>query len=105
MSAGGFTRVSGSEWRWTDGRWTRSVRYFPVQGTLVWSAWTQGAEGPVFEDGLRQLAADFLQDGPPPGLTVPDGLMDALRAALTPRASGDESGGGWLLRLFGRRDA
>lgn len=105
MSASGFTRVSSSEWHWTAGRWTRSVRYFPVQRTLIWSAWTQGAEGPVFEDGQRQPVPDFLRDGPPPGLTLPDGLADALRAALEPAPSGDESGGGWLRRLFGRRDA
>jgi hypothetical protein len=78
----GFLHPSPTEWTWEEGSRKRAVRVFHSTHTLVWSAWVETSEGPVFEDGARQTVEAFLAAGPPLGLSAPDELIAALRAAL-----------------------
>lgn len=80
-----FTRTSDTEWTWLDGTHNRSVRYFPNTGRLIWSGWVMSSEGPVFQPGLAQESAHFLEQGPAVE-SVPSDLIVALREVLQPPA-------------------
>ncbi len=94
MSASTFQQSAPAEWRWHGDTRQRSVRLFASTRRLIWSAWVETSEGPVFDDGIAQDFDGFLQTGPPPGVDVPPDLVALLRGKLDPRAGGRRGFGG-----------
>lgn len=79
-----YKRLSKYEWTWQEEQRQRAVRHFPEQGTLIWSAWTDTSEGPMFDDGVRQTLLEFQQRGAPQGSNPPPDLLEALHQTLLP---------------------
>lgn len=77
-----YQRVSDSEWRWEDAGRNRSLRLFASTRRLIWSAWVDSLEGPVYEDGLAQTYEVFLAEGPPSGVGLPQALDQEIHATL-----------------------
>lgn len=76
--------ISPTEWHWQrDGRWY-GVRLFTNTDHLIWSSWAETSSGPVFDQGIAQLTAAFLADGPIERGDPPPALVEAVRAALQP---------------------
>ncbi len=79
-----YKQISRYAWTWEESQRQHAVRHFPEQGTLIWSAWTDTSEGPMFDDGVRQTLLEFQERGAPQGLNPPSDLIEALRATLLP---------------------
>ncbi len=76
-----YRRTSANEWQWQEGSKTYSVRVMPGTKSLIWSAWVQVGDAPVFEPGHKQAIAAFLEQGEGP-YDAPAALLDELRAVL-----------------------
>jgi hypothetical protein len=80
-----YRQTSANEWQWQEGSKTYSVRVMPATASLIWSAWAQVGDAPVFEPGHKQAFTTFLKDGSGP-YPAPAALLAELRAALEPPA-------------------
>lgn len=81
-----YKQLSKHEWLWVEDESERhhAVRHFPQQGTLIWSSWVDSSQGPLFDEGVRQMLLDFAREGAPPGTHAPPDLLEAMRDALLP---------------------
>lgn len=78
-----YQQKSTNEWAWQTSTKQHSVRYFKSTQKLIWSGWIDTSQGTEFEAGFAQPVQNFLQDGAPDHLTVPDELEADLKLALT----------------------
>jgi hypothetical protein len=90
LSSADYQQTAPAEWRWRDDTRQRSVRLFASTRRLIWSAWVETSEGPVFDDGIAQDVDLFLQTGAPLGINVPPDLIALLRRKIDP--AGGRSG-------------
>ncbi|MDX2160204.1 MAG: hypothetical protein SF162_02655 [bacterium] len=77
-------QTAETAWEWSgSGSDGYGVRAFPKTETLIWSSWTNTAEGPHFADGVKQTYQAF-SNGEPPPFAVPPDVADALRRLTSP---------------------
>ncbi|MBC7814087.1 MAG: hypothetical protein H7175_23235 [Burkholderiales bacterium] len=94
-----------NHWIWLDeiGK-NHEVRMFETGDTLIWAAWIDADDGPVFENGIKQQCADFLENGAPNNLSLPEEVdyeLHALIAVCHPAHKGREGRKrGGMLSLF-----
>jgi hypothetical protein len=70
-------RVSATAWEWRVENKGFGVRVFASTRKLIYSSWTDSAEGPRFNNGVAQTFDHFLAGKPPP-FDVPQGVLDEL---------------------------
>ncbi|MGB7340096.1 MAG: hypothetical protein WBC91_14465 [Phototrophicaceae bacterium] len=78
-----YQQKSATEWTWQTNTKHHSVRYFESTQKLIWSGWVESSQGTVFEDGFAQPVQNFLQDGAPDHINVPESLVVDLKIALS----------------------
>lgn len=83
-------RKSTTVWEWSSGKKHYSARLFPNQQTIIWSGWAMMAEGPLFDEGVKQTYADFLERGAAQH-SPPDELVAELREVI---AQGNQTSDG-----------
>jgi len=71
-----------TEWTWQDDQRHHAVRLFKSTRRLIWSAWAETENGPVYDDGISQTYDAFTTQGAPDHLHVPPELAALLRQAL-----------------------
>jgi hypothetical protein len=74
-------QLNARQWEWTDGGTTRGVQLFDRTRRAIWSARVDTPDGAIFDDGIAQ-SYDRLLAGDPPPVSVPDGLLAAILAAI-----------------------
>ena len=94
-----------NHWIWIDGDGkNHEVRMFESSDMLIWAAWVDTSDGPMFENGIKQPCMEFIQNGAPNGLLLPDDVDYELRgliAAYHPTRKGTEGRKrGGMLSMF-----
>lgn len=76
-----YRRVNPRQWEWQDGTKWRGVQLFTSTRRVIWSGWTNTADGPVFDEGIAQ-SFDALLAGEAPPVNTPPNLLDELKKAV-----------------------